>query len=246
MKCSLCLQEIKLIKKSHIVPDYLFKDFLDEKHRMVEVSFKDKTMKGHPVQSSHWESDFLCQDCDNVKLSQLEGYFKTNIFYPVVEYSKNLPPPIRNTSVFFPADYQQIKLFFLSLLWRMSVIKNLKYKTVDLGKHEEIIRKMINENNPKGIYDYPFILYSFINKENFDKPISVIKVSRTPHLQKINNGHEYATLLPGIFFIIRISRLTDKRYVEVSLKEKDKIAVYFPPEQESKNLVNKWMGAKVF
>lgn len=247
MKCKLCLEEKPLLKKSHIVSDFLFEDVFDEKNRMAVFRLQNKSMtNNHIVQSSYWESDLLCYDCDNVKLGKIEGYAKSKLFIPVIEYSKNLPPPKQNLSEVFTVDYQRIKLFFLSLLWRMSISKNPNNRTVNLGIHEEIIRKMLLDNNSKGIYDYPFIFYSFINKINYYEPGSYIRVFRSPILQKINYGHEYAMQLPGFLLIIRISKLTNKKYVELSYINNDKIRVFFLPEQDAKNLVNKSLGVKVF
>jgi hypothetical protein len=43
MLCKLCLKDKKLVRQSHIIPDFMYKDIFDEKHRLFEVTFtKDK------------------------------------------------------------------------------------------------------------------------------------------------------------------------------------------------------------
>jgi hypothetical protein len=40
MKCKLCGNNKKLLKKSHIVPDFMYQNLFDEKHRIFEVLLK--------------------------------------------------------------------------------------------------------------------------------------------------------------------------------------------------------------
>ena len=45
-------------------------------------------------------------------------------------------------------DYTQLRLFYLSLLWRMSVSTHPYFKEVSLGPHEEVLRRMLLEGRP--------------------------------------------------------------------------------------------------
>ncbi len=246
MKCSLCGEEKPLLEKSHIVSDFLFADIFDDKHRIAELRIKDKKLTDKTVQSSHWESDLLCFSCDNNIISKLEGYAKNKLFVPVIKYSKKLPPPQENLSEVFDVDNQQIKLFFLSLLWRMSISKNPNYKTVDLGKHEEIIRQMVFENDPKDVFDYPYIVYSLINQNNFNEPESFYRLFYSPQLKRIDCGYEYLMQIPGFLIIIRVSNVTKKEYTSSSYVGNDKLRVFFLPEKDAKHSVNRFFGRKVF
>ncbi len=245
MKCLLCLEEKPLQKKSHIISNFLFKDVFDNKHRMALFRTENESIISKPVQTGLYESNILCAECDNEKIGNLERYASKKLFSPVKEYSKILPPPKENSSKVFIVDYQRIKLFFLSLLWRMSITKNKHYKTIDLGKYEDIIRKMIFENNPMEIDDYAFILFSLINNNNYANSKSYIRIFHSPKKSKIDKGYEYIMQLPGFIVVIRISKIKKVNYTEFSYLDKDKIRVFFPPEKDAKYFVNRICGKNV-
>ena len=224
----------------------MYEDLFDEKSRMVEFKGKEKTHKDRIIQTSHYESDLLCRECDGVILFQLENNFKQNLLIPVKEHSKTLSPPLGIEQFEVQVEYQKIKLFFLSLLWRFSISNDPTYRAIDLGPHQEEIRRMIFEGDPREYYVYPFVLFSFLNKENFDAPISVTKLSGTPLLNKRDQGHEYLTLFSGLMMILRVSNKRDKKNFEITYRGENKVLVFYFPEKKLKDLVNHWFRGKLF
>lgn len=56
-------------------------------------------------------------------------------------------------------DYSRMKLFLLSILWRMGVSRSGMFKNVRLGQcHEERLRTMLLNNDPGDELDYPVTL----------------------------------------------------------------------------------------
>ena len=45
MECKLCLENGVLVRKSHIIPDFMYRDLFDNKHRLFEASLKDGALK---------------------------------------------------------------------------------------------------------------------------------------------------------------------------------------------------------
>ena len=75
MKCKLCCIDKKLLKKSHIIPEFMYQDLFDEKHRIFEVLFKpDLQLQNKTRQSGVYDKDILCDKCDNKVLGSLERY----------------------------------------------------------------------------------------------------------------------------------------------------------------------------
>jgi hypothetical protein len=75
MKCKLCCIDKKLLKKSHIIPEFMYQDLFDEKHRIFEVLFKpDLQLQNKTRQSGGYDKDILCDKCDNKVLGSLERY----------------------------------------------------------------------------------------------------------------------------------------------------------------------------
>ncbi|WP_339870396.1 hypothetical protein [uncultured Algoriphagus sp.] len=142
----------------------MFKSLFKEDRKLVSVNVNNLQGEKKYMQSGHIEADLVCAECDNVILGGLERYASNHLYrQPTVnsgvtrtEYGGNheLIPYIRYENL----DYVKIKLFFLSILWRCHISKNLFFSDVDLGSHSEIIRKMILENNPGKDDDYEVIL----------------------------------------------------------------------------------------
>lgn len=150
MICQLCLKDKILIKKSHIIPNFLYKGLFDEKHKIINVNLNNLNVKSF-LQTGFNDSDILCADCDNVLISKHERYASNTIFgnhenLDIETFAGNaiLVPYIR----FKNLDYNSIKLFFLSILWKSHISKNTFFKEVDLGaKYSEQLRQMILNNN---------------------------------------------------------------------------------------------------
>lgn len=105
--CRVCLKESKL-RKSHILPEFLYEDLYDEKHRALVIS-----QKKEKVFQKGLRELLLCQQCET-KLSRYEKYAK--------EIIQKLPKFSRDASGRFlyskGVDYSRFKLFQLSILWR--------------------------------------------------------------------------------------------------------------------------------
>ena len=168
MKCHLCLQDKDLLKKSHIIPNFMYRNLFDENHRMVRTQGLDIS-SARKIQSGEHEGHILCQQCDNEILGSMEGYAHKVLFTPL----GNGPDDIRTQNVLHPdgkltstlcenLDYAKFKLFLLSLLWRASISQLDFFKIVQLGpKKEESIRKMIFDNDPLSQLDFPCMVSSF-------------------------------------------------------------------------------------
>ena len=146
--CRLCLKESEL-RNSHILPEFLYENLYDEKHRTLLVSRGDEKI----VQKGIREK-LLCQKCET-KLSRYEKYAKELIL--------EIPNFVRdnNLELLFSdsVDYLKLKLFQLSILWRASVSSNALFQQVKLGPHEDKIRAMINEEYPGKVSDYGCLMF---------------------------------------------------------------------------------------
>src|SRR3954467_14480319 len=70
MPCALCLREAPL-KKSHVIPEFLYKHMYDHKHRFHVVTSPGVSAPRHG-QKGIWER-LLCDPCEGL-LSQYERY----------------------------------------------------------------------------------------------------------------------------------------------------------------------------
>ena len=145
MICALCLSD-KPLANSHVIPETVYRPTYDAKHRAEEMSTKSRRF----IQKGYREK-LLCLECEG-RLSKYEKYFADTWF------GKNgLPEYVQGEGVVLKAlDYRPFKLFHLSILWRGSVSRLRQFADVSLGKHEEIIRTAIINDDPGPELRYPF------------------------------------------------------------------------------------------
>jgi len=101
----------------------------------------------------------LCSECET-HLSKHEGYVR-RILYGGASSQKS-----RNGDLYIISglNYHHIRLCYLSILWRMGVSRHPFFSGVTLGRHEEIIRKMLLHNDAGSPEHYGFLSFvPFIN-----------------------------------------------------------------------------------
>lgn len=190
--CKLC-QKSGELRKSHIIPEFLFKNVYDGIHRATTVTSDISEPIKYTQQGLR--EFLLCQECE-VKLSQYEGYGKR-----VLEKI----PSARSTSNGFyyiipDVDYREFKLFMISILWRAGVSSDKFFSQVSLTeKHEARMRHMLLNNDPGETYDYGCILAE--SKE----PIYIDKIIWSPVQGKYKGYRFYTFLIAGIFWCFIVS-----------------------------------------
>src|ERR1700749_4722718 len=122
--CQLCKKEKELIRRSHIWPSFMYNDMKDDKGRLYVINSEDPT-RHHTVQSGSHQPGIFCSECDNVRLGQLERYASNNLYRKDIfrdgEAFKLFK--VRDITIISceKLEYNQFKLFLLSLLWRASI-----------------------------------------------------------------------------------------------------------------------------
>ena len=163
MKCKLCQEEKKLVK-SHIIPEFFYKELYDSKNRYLYIHV-DLEKKIKLYQKGQWEK-LLCVDCEN-KFSKLEAYVYKLLFGGKI--SIKLKCSDKTYFQIEKIDYKIFKLFQLSILWRSSVTSLPFFSHVNLGPHQELIRLMLINNNPGRYYDFGCMMASItLNKNLLD------------------------------------------------------------------------------
>jgi hypothetical protein len=166
MICQLCKTEKRLIRRSHIIPDFMYNGLFNEKHFIADFDLTGKRdTRLYP--NGFYDSNILCKECDNILIGRLESYAKVVLFggkgkrsdyheiAQEIDIFGNKILHVKNI------DYKRFKLFLLSVLWRASISKQEIFRHVNLGCHEDIIRKMIYDSNPGNESEYPMSILLF-------------------------------------------------------------------------------------
>jgi len=245
LKCKLCLEEKPLLKKSHIIPEFMYNGFYDKNHRMLKVSMQDMTIFSKP-RTGEYDSDILCRECDNVRIGKLESYAKTIIYGGSEGLSESQIPRGENrvdqegteVTYFENLDYKKFKLFLLSVLWRASVLRRDIFSLINLGSHEEVMRKMIYSGDPKKVNDYPCMMYTYLNDDLLPEQIIA-----PPRPGNKGTTQFYKFLISGIFYIYFTSIGGEGIYdASIPINEKGELTIIHMPKGEGRKLIASFSG----
>ncbi len=158
MICKLCGENKKLIK-AHVIPEGFFRplrsgDMVPEIHSNI----KDVFPKRSPI--GIYDKTILCEECDRY-LGVWDGYAQQIL---IQDFSEELAVWSGNTKAAYKIDkydYKQLKLFFLSVLWRASISSQTFYNKIEIGPHENTIKEMIKCEDPGEPFDYAVSLAKF-------------------------------------------------------------------------------------
>jgi hypothetical protein len=150
MCCALC-QKSKPLRSSHIVPEFLYQEMYDPKHRFLGLSRipSDRVL----LYQKGLREKLLCGDCEQ-QFGRYESY-AARVFYGGAKLV------VRQEGKRFTiagAEYKPLKLFFLSLLWRFGVTSLPGFSGADLGPHADRLRKMLLAEDPGGYFVYPCLI----------------------------------------------------------------------------------------
>ncbi len=161
--CKFCGQEKKLIK-AHIIPRNFYLDYKNEQYMEVNALSGKFTIK----QSGSYDKNILCSDCDN-----LLGEFDKEAHRVLIrEINNNLIHQAQNYTLYYckPTNYNYEKLrkFFISVLWRASISALPEYDKIQLGDYEEVAFKILkNQETFKDLFK--IFVFKFPNGLDYNK-----------------------------------------------------------------------------
>jgi len=157
MTCALCKLD-RVLRNSHVVPEFLHQPVYDEKHRT--LLFKHGDSSPRLLQKGLRES-LLCDECEQ-RIQKFEDYF-ARYWYR----TRPIPERVEDPELLLKGlDYRRFKLFLLSIVWRACVSRLPEFATASLGRHEQAIRRMILEGDPGTSEDYPIYAGLIIDPES--------------------------------------------------------------------------------
>jgi hypothetical protein len=146
-ECKLCKKGKKLCR-SHIIPEKYYKELYSKNPRRLHVLSNSKGDKIKFPQKGIREKLF-CRDCEDIFMN-LEQYAEK-----VIDKIKSKVYAVNDINYINSVDYEKFKLFQNSILFRASVCTEEFFQTINIGMHEERLRKRILYNNPGKPHEYP-------------------------------------------------------------------------------------------
>lgn len=150
--CKLCQKEAPL-RNSHVIPELLYRRIYDEKHRaLADDASSDRARL---IQQGYREP-MLCEDCEQ-RFGKLESHFAREWCD-----ARRLPATVQGLFVAVHGlDFERMRRFHISLLWRASVSQHRTFSGVDLGPHERRIAEYLLAE-PSQADDVPVSIFAFV------------------------------------------------------------------------------------
>lgn len=186
--CRLCLLP-KILRKSHIIPEYLYRDLYNDNRHMMGITGKGS--KGWAKVQKGLTELLFCDDCEQLFNEKYEKPFLN-------DWLQNNPLPKKLTpeqsyTIKMPS-YEHFRLFHLSILFRASVSSSPTYNEVNLGRHEEIIRQMLLNNDSGNNWQYLLIGYAVIH----DKTHEILNLIARPEKRSFDGVNCFSMLYGGV------------------------------------------------
>lgn len=199
MICKLCGNDRPLIA-AHIVPICITKVLLDPSGPMKLIS-KEPDIYPLKFPKGEYDKNILCGDCDG-SFAGWDEYARDLLFdnfestYPLIKgaNASKLVPGHYSIPTF---DYNALKLFFLSILWRAEVSSRISCRRVNLGPYEIKIRNMLSSGMLGIPEEFPVHISRYIDDEGRGTMFS-------PHRQRTLGVNFYNVFLPGYLAVIKV------------------------------------------
>lgn len=152
--CRLC-QLPRPLKRSHILPEFLYSETYDELHRYRYVPLVEGDARERPrLQQQGLTERLLCGECEG-RMAGWEQYASQIFFHrPATDFESD-----GDRLLLTGVDYARLKLFSLSLLWRAGVSTLPAFSSVRLGPHSERIRLHLLNADPGHRHLYPAFIF---------------------------------------------------------------------------------------
>ncbi len=232
-KCKLCQQDKELLKRSHIIPDFFYKEsgLYNEKHQIHKIEAHEfaKFKKFGFLPTGDYEGGILCKNCDNELIGSLESYGRKILFGGLSPNEsidcKNYKNPDDGFeySICKNVDYTKFKLFLLSILWRSCITKRDVFKEAEIPAIDlEKIRLMLLNNCAGKLSEFPIIVLSYLNDETMPRDLIFQPI------KSITSEKNLITFLMGGF--VFIFNITDnykdiKEIEEITITPENKLTI---------------------
>ncbi len=227
-KCRLCLQE-RLLCDSHIIPEFCFGPLYDDNHRFIEVH-DVKRGRVHRGQKG-FNEPLLCSSCE-AHIARFERHSR-RLFVDLLPLREPPHLPIVAANL----DYGRLKLFLLSILWRSAISTLHVFRYIELGRHEEELRRRILKSDPGPKETYGCIVFPLLFE---GKHFRDFMVEPTP--SRMPGGHHlYRFVFFGfVFYIIVSSHRIEDRFKRLLVDDAGLIRLFPKELREFRFLRDVW------
>jgi hypothetical protein len=170
MICKFCLHQVAALVRAHVIPEFLMKasyDAGDKNHRglvltgdisgLVGENLQQKRVLGQDV-----DGNLTCQACEVLfnswerPASRILGPASPAKFVVKAGVAPN--GNVLRWEEAHNFDYATLKLFVLSMVWRLDASDIALASRVRIGTHADRIKAMLSATDPGSDFEYPIVI----------------------------------------------------------------------------------------
>jgi len=186
--CIFCLEK-QPIKRSHVIPEYLYEMTYDTAPRQMCVV--DCGLNQNGVRQSGFHESLLCPDC--------EGYFNDNFEKPCINFFRSLPDHAAHRQIVKVPPVPALPLLLISIAFRAAHCSGEEWHAARMGPHVGIWRECLLE---KKIDQRYVILVHGITSPAGEVMKGMVATTQRSRI----NGHDILHFAAyGMQFIIKVS-----------------------------------------
>lgn len=194
----MCLQNKKGVD-AHVIPASFYR-YMKSDNCPLEIRSSEKGEYKKRSYNGIYDNTILCKDCE--KLFQEYDNYAQRLLLPnpkEAEYIVN-PDGKKVGYKLNNVDYNYLKLFFVSILWRASVSTRKEFSKINTGPFEQELKKMIDDDNPGDQNTFSVMMMRF--NDDLGKNFLL-----NPHETRINGFNYYIFYLSaGYKAYIKVDR----------------------------------------
>lgn len=249
--CKLC-QEDKPLLESHIIPRHVYKQnkLMPKYERLSIVNVETLKMESITDHAYDGIKEFLfCRECE-ILIGEYENYY-SEVFYKKEipkKYNISIREKPLDTDVireYYGLNYDFVKLYFLSIFYRVSMSKDNQYKDYTLGtKHNEIIRKLLLSKKGGPDENYKVMRVKPTSLKGSMPAMFPLRVGKL--LDK--RGFYWMGIFGGSYIVFKVSSegvfppSMNAKFEEFRLKISGEMCEWVVPNQKWNDMIFRYLG----
>ena len=236
MICPLCEKEVpNLHKRSHLIPEWMYKDVYDDKHKMINVTISkehvNKKQKGY-------YNEIICNDCEveSASFDRYASLILTEDSRDSMEYLSVNRNAIKtfvkgkeqNHVIWSNIDFHKLQKFVFACILRTHISMQKEGKTLLINKHFRKIREIYKSNKIVEDTTYPILLIKLTEDDGYKNIVLM------PFSTKVGNHYTIEFSGGGYTFWVFVSshKIQDALY-RASLKHDGSLYLFQASMQDS-------------
>lgn len=196
--CQGCGLDKDLIK-AHAIPESFFVKMRTE-HGAPKLMTDVKGVYPKKALIGVYDNQILCRECED-RFQVVDDYGQKLLLQSESEHEElKVGGKVHGFRV-KDAEYEKLKLFLISVLWRASLSNHFFYSRVNLGPYQQKAKDLIWANDPGAQTDFPFVIAKFTDA-------SIGKTMLDPHPERWAGVNYYRLYMYGYVMYIKVDKRT--------------------------------------